>query len=724
MRLTKKIIFNKCNKFNFSKKRFHKPIYIDFEEKLNNKFKKENLNIVELVEDLKKINEKKINEAVKDSKIKPYNDFYSYVNIRWLNDKKNTIGYLTKFDDFRIVQNDVYNKLVCYFNHFIKKNNRPKLAFQMKSFLNSFLNVDKKIQEKESTLYIKKMYLDKIDELYSNHSENNLWKILGFLNKFENFSFGCPLVWKINPDPKNPTIYKSNILPSTLTLPNILVYLDNKNPFEKQYNEYINNLFILQFGKEHSYDPNDIWYCERQMALGFAQLNPLKDDDKLGYFNLNSKELKNKLGINWDEISKNIGFSTTPNQVIVSSPEYFSYIIKLLKLEWFDKKWKTYFIYLFLRNALRFTKRGHQISFDFISNVIEGLDEKIPPSLYFLFIAQYAFPNFFNNEYIKYNNNIEYIKYVEGLSKDLKLVFKRIIEGNKWLSANTKKMALLKLQYFKFNIGSKYLPEKEISDGIVFSDTNLIENIHMISLKKLNYLISLNNKAYIDIPTLDWSKFPIKTVGAVSYIVNAAYTPFKNGIDMPLGFIQKPFINLDGIGLEYNLAHMGYTLGHEMSHSLDDWGSKYNEKGVLVNWWTPEDKKNYKKIQDNVLKQYESFAKEDGIVLDAQSSLGEDLADISGIGICISYLADFQMKNKDVLIIKKISFETFFVYYALHQRQRISKSAMRFQLLTNPHPPDKYRTNIPLSRVEVFRKIYNVKKKDKMWWENTNLIWN
>ena len=39
------------------------------------------------------------------------------------------------------------------------------------------------------------------------------------------------------------------------------------------------------------------------------------------------------------------------------------------------------------------------------------------------------------------------------------MVFKRIIEGNKWLSANTKKMALLKLQYFKFNIGSKYLPD-------------------------------------------------------------------------------------------------------------------------------------------------------------------------------------------------------------------------------------------------------------------------
>ena len=44
-------------------------------------------------------------------------------------------------------------------------------------------------------------------------------------------------------------------------------------------------------------------------------------------------------------------------------------------------------------------------------------------------------------------------------------------------------------------------------------------------------------------------------------------------------------------------------------------------------------------------------------------------------------------------------------------------------MITNPHPLDKYRTNIPLSRMKVFRKLFNIKKKDKMWWHNTNKIW-
>lgn len=725
MKLTKKKIFKDCNNFNYTKKNINKKqAYYNFEENLNIEFKKNKLNEVQLLEIVKKDNIKKINQAVKNSKIKPYNDFYSYVNIRWLKDKKNQIGYLTKFDDFRIVQNNVNKKLICYFYHFIKKNNQTKLVTQMKSFLNSFLYIRNKNQETICKKYIRENFLDKIDEFYSNHSEKQLWNLLGFINRYENYSYGSPLVWKINPDPKQPTVFKCTLLPGTLTLPNILNYINNKNPYKKQYNIYINSFFDLQFGKNHNFDPNDIWYCERQMALGFAQMNPLKDVDNLGYYKLNSDELNKEMGINWEELSKSIGFEKTPNEVILNSPSYFLYIIKLLKLEWFDKKWKTYFYYLIIRNSLRYTHKGHLITFNFLRKEIEGLNEMIPESLYFLFISQYAFPNFYNNEYIKYNNNLESIKYVEGLSSDLKLVFQRIIKANKWLAPKTKKMALLKLQYFKFNIGSQYLPQKEISNGIVFSNNNIVNNIDMISIKKLKHMISLNGKKYIDIPTINWSKFPIKIVGTSSYIVNAAYTPSKNAIDMPLGFIQKPFINLEGKGIEYNIAHMGYTLGHEMSHSLDDWGSKYNEKGVLEDWWTPEDKKIYKKIQDNVLKQYTDFARLDGINFNARPSLGEDLADISGIGICADYLADLQMKNKDVLLIKKISFETFFVYYALHQRQRISKQALNYQLLKNPHPPDRYRTNVPLSRLIIFRKIYNVTKKDKMWWENTNLIWN
>ena len=187
--------------------------------------------------------------------------------------------------------------------------------------------------------------------------------------------------------------------------------------------------------------------------------------------------------------------------------------------------------------------------------------------------------------------------------------------------------------------------------------------------------------------------------------------------------MQKPFVDLDERGLEYNLSRIGFTIAHEMSHALDDWGSKYDEFGKLNNWWTEKDQKVFKKIQNDVIKQYEKFAANDGIMFDAELSIGEDLADISGLTICQEYLRDFQTKNQDILPIQYLSYQAFFTFFAVQSRQKISKRAILAQLKTNPHPLDKYRCNIPLSRSKIFRAIYNVKKENKMWWPSTNSVW-
>ena len=80
-------------------------------------------------------------------------------------------------------------------------------------------------------------------------------------------------------------------------------------------------------------------------------------------------------------------------------------------------------------------------------------------------------------------------------------------------------------------------------------------------------------------------------------------------------------------------------------------------------------------------------------------------------------------KNNDIVPIKSLSFQAFFVYLALQARQKIFDKAIKAQLKVNPHPMDKYRTNCPLARLELFRSLYNIKKGDKMYWESTDTIW-
>ena len=276
-----------------------------------------------------------------------------------------------------------------------------------------------------------------------------------------------------------------------------------------------------------------------------------------------------------------------------------------------------------------------------------------------------------------------------------------------------------KLEHFNFVYGK---PANLMEDPDLNYGDELYDNMQMINDWRHRKFIEIEGNAVVDIAMVDWTTYPVKMVGTQAYIVNASYTPSRNSIYINLGYIQKPFIDLDERGIEYNLANIGYTIGHEMSHGFDDSGSKYGHDGKLNDWWTEKDKKTYANIQKNVIKQYEAFALKDGIKFDASISIGEDLADISGLAICEEYLRDFQDKNTDLIPIRALSYEAFYTYFAFQQKQFVNKKSISAQLKTNPHPLDKYRCNVPLSRSSIFRSLYNVKKGDGMWWENTDTI--
>jgi len=295
----------------------------------------------------------------------------------------------------------------------------------------------------------------------------------------------------------------------------------------------------------------------------------------------------------------------------------------------------------------------------------------------------------------------------------------QIIERNTWLSPSTKKYALFKLKKMKVTVG---LPEKLREDPLFdYRPDDPLRNIGLLLMWKHKRYIALEGKPIIDIPVIDWQHF--KLTGTQCYIVNAFYAANSNSIYIPLAMLQSPFIDLNERGLEHNLVYIGYTLGHELSHSLDNTGSRYDEVGNLKNWWTPEDHAIFEKKQKDVTKQYEEFAARDGIKFDASIGVGENLADISGFALIEQYLMDNQLINEEITLIKKINLMKFYINIAIQGRQKLSPKAIKAQLKMNPHPLDKYRVNCPLARLQLFRTIFGIKKGDGMWWHNTDTIW-
>ena len=705
---------NKCQKFFNSYNTFE-----DKFEKIYGIFPSKEAGIG--VFDLDKITIKELEKAVSPSNINPRNDFYSYINERWINQKELKEGqkYIVQVDDFRLVQDKVYRELLEIVNDYIKKDHS-----KLSQAINKFYKAQLKLNTDEQNKYCANERLQKIDEIRKN---GNVWELLGLTNDNEIVSWGSPFTWSLNPDDKEPTIYRCYIDQPQLSLIDINIYFDDgidveyKTKYKNKFLKYLNDLFENSFGPNHNFNVEDIFLVEIDILMAMS-CNYIKGKKSESTYNkITTKEALQKYNFDWKSFSKLLGFDYTPEFFITSNINYLKCGTELLLNEWNSEKWRTYWIYIFIRQQNKWNAKGRGIIFDFFGKFVKGQEQQVLIDLAPIYSLGFAFNTFLTNEYIDKYQNEQRISYVKTMAEDLKAVFIRIIKRNKWLQPKTKEKALKKLYNFKLEVGSpKILREDPLLN---YSDDDAWGNMVKISQWRHDKAIKLEGQKIIDIPVMDWAQTPPKFIGTQAYVVNASYTPSKNGIYVPLGYVQKPFVDLEERGIEYNLAHIGFTLGHEMSHSLDDWGSKYDETGKLHNWWTNKDRKIFEKIQKDVIKQYEVFASYDGIKFDAAPSIGEDLADISGLTICREYLRDFQIKNADILPIRSLSFETFFVYFAFQQRQKISKKAIEAQLKTNPHPLDKYRTNVPLSRIPLFRAIYSVKKGDKMWWHSTNRIW-
>jgi predicted metalloendopeptidase len=703
--------------------------YDTFEDKVEELFKKNKMNIVSTSYNLEKQIVSDLKKAVNPKNIRPNEDFYSYINDRWISayELEKNQQYIVQVDDFRIVQDKVYRQLIEIIQDYTTNplTKDSKKAQCIKTAYDSFKIYNTKLQTRTIATNI----LSYIDHLMKN--DKNIWELLAFYNKNEIISWGCPFVWSLNPDDKNPKIYKCYLEPAQLSLIDINLYFDDNSDtaeykkYKTQYRDsffnYLTDLFELALGADNGFNVKDILDVEFEI-LNAMSCELIKEYDP-DYYNVVSKEEAIKhFNFDWASFCHHIGFKKIPNSFVTSNVNYLLCGTKLLLEKWKTPKWRTFWIYLYIRQQCRWDENGWKSFYKFQGNFVKGQQTNVDSYIRPVFPMGFLFNTFLSNEYIQRYNNPQSINYVKTMAEDLKTVFIRIIKRNSWMADQTKEKALEKLKHFKLTVGS---PELLREDPLLdYKDDDPWGNLVKMAEWRMKQAIKLEGKNVIDIPVIDWSEIPPKFIGTQAYVVNAAYTPTENGIYIPLGYIQKPFVDLDERGLEYNLAHIGFTIAHEMSHALDDLGSKYDEFGRLNNWWTEKDQKEFEKIQNDVIKQYEVFASYDGIKFDAEPSIGEDLADISGLAICQEYLRDFQLKNEDILPIQSLSFEAFFVYFAIQSRQQISKKAILAQLKTNPHPLDKYRCNVPLSRTKVFRAIYNVEKGDKMWWHSTNTVWN
>lgn len=657
--------------------------------------------------------------------LKPQNDFYTFINYAWLKETAKEAlhekHYYTQIDDFRVLQDKVYYQLVDMVKMYTKEN-KGKKSVAINNVYKSLLSLN---SQKCRAHMAKTM-----DAQTTKMESGNLWEFMAHVNDNEIVSWGCPINWNVRADDKNVAVFVDYIDFPQFGLYDPLLYVDDpgqtadyikyKKEVKRKYLIFIETVFKECLGSNHGLVAEDVFKVEYDMLLTMG-CDALKAESPIGYNVITSAEALPKYGFDWPAFSKFLGYVTPPERFICGSLSFLKCMCTLLVENYNTPKWKSFWAFLYLRQMMRFDTKLLPIYYEFNGYFLKGMPKDFPREIYPVFGLSLTFNTFLTQQYVGASTFEGRRNFVLNLGEDLITVFKRIVGRNKWLSPSTKKYALLKLEKIKLDIAQ---PENLREDPLLeYSPDDAWGNMIKITKWRKNEFVRLRGEKVVDVPQIDWASAPFKLIGKQSYIVNAMYTPTLNNIYIPLAYLQPPFVDLVNGGIESNLAHLGYTLAHEMSHALDNSGSKYDANGNMNDWWTPSDKKKFTAIQDDIIKQYEVFAAMDGIKFDASIGIGEDLADISGLAICEEYLRDYQENQEMIVPERKLSFQRFYVIFAAQQRQHVYKEALAAQLKTNPHPLDKYRTNVPLSRLKLFRSIYKIKKGDKMYWPSESTVW-
>ena len=285
----------------------------------------------------------------------------------------------------------------------------------------------------------------------------------------------------------------------------------------------------------------------------------------------------------------------------------------------------------------------------------------------------------------------------ERLIYNLKQTLGERLSELEWMSPETRKEALKKLEAIRVKIG--YPNRWRDYSGLALKDDVYVKTVLAAKAFDSRYELAKIGKP---VDRDEWHM--------TAPTVNAYYNPNLNEIVFPAGILQPPFFDAR-VDDAVNYGAIGMVIGHELTHGFDDQGRKYDAAGNLRDWWRPEDELRYKERAAQVAKQYGGYVVADGQTINGELTLGENIADLGGLKIAYVALQKILKEQPQPKIDGFTPAQRFFLSYAQVWRGQIRPEAQRMLLLTDPHSPARFRVQGPLYNMPEFFQAFDANPK-------------
>ncbi|MBQ7583082.1 MAG: M13 family metallopeptidase [Lachnospiraceae bacterium] len=186
---------------------------------------------------------------------------------------------------------------------------------------------------------------------------------------------------------------------------------------------------------------------------------------------------------------------------------------------------------------------------------------------------------------------------------------------------------------------------------------------------------------------------------------NAYYNPSDNAIYICLGMMQEPFFTDDMSTEEIYASVAGFWVGHEISHSFDANGARYDAEGNLRDWWSEEDKAEFNSRIEKLDAYLDTIVPFGDYHVTGKSIDTEMLADITGLQCALKMAEDEPDFDYDAFFKEFGSLNAAILYYS----EELSI------LQQDTHPLNYLRTNVSVQQFEEFYETYGVEEGDTMY---------
>ena len=291
--------------------------------------------------------------------------------------------------------------------------------------------------------------------------------------------------------------------------------------------------------------------------------------------------------------------------------------------------------------------------------------------------------------------------HMEALVGNLLAAYRERIDALDWMGPATKKEAQAKLAAFASKIGYP-------ATWIDYASLKIVRDDLAGNVLRANAFETARHLAKLGKPVdrAEWHMTP--------QTVNAYYNQTLNEIVFPAAILQPPMFDA-GADDAVNYGAIGAVIGHEISHGFDDKGSQYDGSGNLRDWWTAADRTRFQDKTAALVAQYAAFVPVPGYHLNGELTLGENIADNSGLAMAYRAYRRSLGGRPAPVIDGLTGDQRFFMGYAQAWRGKIREAALLSQIKSDPHSPEESRVNGTVRNQDAFYPAFDVKPGDKMY---------